>query len=137
MVSVGTAFQLDLFDDKREEWTCHPVDRSGSAAYLHLVRGRDDPERSPRPAGGYVDRSPHLKLRKTDAADWRAQIVAQLTDGVPRTFNRIGVELLDKTADVLFGSPVEDALWSLVADGLLEHTLKAPVLFRLRGRNDR
>jgi hypothetical protein len=53
------------------------------------------------------------------------------TDGVPRTFNAIGVELLDHTADTLAGSPYDLALWRLVDERQLEQTLDAPVLFRL------
>lgn len=132
MVTVAGSAQLDLFDKDRCGWTCGPVDRSGVAAYLHLIRARNDRERSPRPQGGYADRSPHRTLAKTCATEWRDVILAHMHDGVARTFNRLGVELLDKTADVLFQSPVDDALWSLVSDGLIEHTLAAPILFRLR-----
>jgi hypothetical protein len=97
----------------------------------------DDPERSPRPVGGRADRAPHLTLAKTRAADWRVAILRHLSDGKARTLNRIGVELLDKTADILFGSPVDEALWSLVADGLVEHTLVAPIRFCRRSPNVR
>ena len=107
------------------------VDRSGMAAYVHLIRGEDDPERSERPVGGRLDRSPHRTLAEVPVEDCAKQILALLSDGVPRTFNAIGVELLDHTADTLFGSPYDAALWRLVGDGQLEHTLAAPVLFRL------
>jgi hypothetical protein len=104
------------------------------AQYLHLIRGPDDPERSPRPPGGLSDRSPHLSLAKTKREDWRRVILEHLSDGIPRRLNRIGVELLDHTADILFGSQVDEALWSLVADRLVEHTLQAPISFRIRRR---
>jgi hypothetical protein len=53
-----------------------------------------------------------------------------LADGRARTFNAIGVELLDHTADTLLGSPYDEALWQLVEAEQLEHTMEAPVLFR-------
>lgn len=106
--------------------------RSGAACYVHLIRAPDDPERRPRPAGGLAERAPHRRLAKTPAAQWEPVLLAALEDGVPRTFNRLGVELFDLTADVLCTTPVDTALWSLVAQGLLEHTLRAPILFRLR-----
>lgn len=108
------------------------VDRKGAATYVHLIRAPDDPERSPRPKGGVRDRAPHRTLSKQPAAFWEPEIVAALADGVPRTFNRIGVERFDLTADVLFTTSVNKALWSLVERGILEHTLVAPILFRIR-----
>ena len=107
------------------------VDRSGMAAYVHLIRAEGDPERSERPVGGRLDRSPHRTLAEVPVEDCAQQILGLLVDGVPRTFNAIGVELLDHTADTLFGSPYDVALWRLVGDGQLEHTLAAPVVFRL------
>jgi hypothetical protein len=107
------------------------VDRSGMAAYVHLIRAEGDPERSERPIGGRLDRSPHRTLAEVPVEDSAQQILGLLADGVPRTFNAIGVELLDHTADTLFGSPYDAALWRLVGDGQLEHTLAAPVFFRL------
>jgi hypothetical protein len=114
------------------EWTIGPVDRSGVYAYLHLIRSADDPQRRPRPPGGQKDRQPHLTIDKTSPATWAARLQELLGDGMPRTFNRIGVELLDKTADVIFGTSLDDALWALVDQGVIEHTWVAPVLFRLR-----
>lgn len=76
------------------------ADRSGIAAYVHLIRAADDPERKPRPKGGQADKAPHI------------------------------IERWDKTADVMFTSVVNDALWALVDDGVIEHTMEAPILFR-------
>jgi hypothetical protein len=108
------------------------VDRAGIAQYLHIIRAVDDPERSPRPLGGRKDRAPHRTLAETPIPTCEAQILGLLGDGVPRTFNRIGVELLDHTADTLMGSPYDNALWNLVDRAELEHTLDAPILFRVR-----
>lgn len=113
-----------------DTWVTRTPRPEGDYAYVHLIRSPDDPKRSSRPKGGRVDRAPHLTLARTSSEDWEAQILALLKDGTPRTFNEIGVELLDKTADVLACTPVDDALWGLVARGELEHTLDAPVLFR-------
>jgi hypothetical protein len=112
------------------------VDRSGIGQYVHLIRATDDPERSPRPVGGRKDRAPHLTLSETPVARCREEIVSLLRDGRARTFNAIGVELLDHTADTLLGSPYDEALWDLIDRGVLEHTLDAPVLFRLRAPSD-
>lgn len=108
-----------------------PIDRGGMPQYLHIIRAGDDPERSPRPPGGREDRAPHRTLAETPIATCEAEILALLADGVPRTFNRIGVELLDHTADTLLGSPYDEALWNLVDRAELEHTLDTPILFRL------
>jgi hypothetical protein len=108
-----------------------PIDRTGIARYLHLIRAVDDPERSPRPIGGRKDRAPHRTLAETPVATCEAQILGLLADGQARTFNRVGVELLDHTADTLMGSPYDAALWRLVERAELEHTLDHPVLFRI------
>jgi hypothetical protein len=107
------------------------VDRSGIARYLHLIRDPNDPERSPRPVGGRADRAPHRTIAELSTEACGNEILALLADGVPRTFNAIGVELLDHTADTLAGSPYDVALWRLVDERQLEQTLDAPVLFRL------
>jgi hypothetical protein len=106
------------------------VDRTGVARYLHLIRDPDDPERSPRPVGGRPDRAPHRTLSARPVATCCEDILRLLSDGRARTFNAIGVELLDLTADTLFGSPYNKALWELVERQELEHTLDIPILFR-------
>lgn len=121
-----------------EEWTSEPVDRSGMAKYIVICRAPGDPERRDRALslGGKTDaftKISELKaLRKASVEEWRERIVAHLQDGTPRTFNRIGVELCDRTADMLLGSNAEKALWSTVEAGLVEHTMESPVLFRIR-----
>lgn len=117
------------------EWvTGATVDRSGMAAYAHLVRAKGDPER-----GDIRTLPEHLRdraaawrrtLAKSTVDEWKDPILAVLADGEPRTFNRIGVEVLDKTADVLFDMPPDHALWALVQERRIEHTLAAPILFR-------
>ena len=108
-----------------------PVDRSGIAQYVHLIRATGDPERTPRPLGGREDRAPHLTLAEVPIPTCETRILGLLSDGVPRSFNRIGVELLDHTADTLLNSPYDRALWNLVERAELEHTMDAPILFRV------
>lgn len=118
------------------EWWHELPDRRGAYDYVILIRSPDDPERAPRPKGrGRVatqDYAPHLTIAKTSPAVWASTIAAHMKDGIPRTFNRIAVELVGKTADVVGGTTFEDGLWLLVERGLLEYTPDAPVLFRKR-----
>jgi hypothetical protein len=112
------------------------VDHSDIAGYLHLIRGQGDPERSPRPVGGRLDRAPHRTLADVSVEKCSEEIIGLLTDGRARTFNAIGVELLDHTADTLLGSPYDQALWHLVGREAVEHTLDVPILFRIPGPRD-
>jgi len=116
------------------EWsTGQRLDTSGAAVYVIMIRAPGDPDRKPRsagPGGRQADRTPHQTIKKRDVADIRSEISAHMADGKPRTFNAIGVELWDKTADIVGGTKAEDALWQLVEAGELEHTLKAPIRFR-------
>lgn len=110
---------------------CTPVDRSGPAQYTVLVWAPEDPERSPRPKGGRKDKAPHRTAEATPVDVWREKLVALMADGTPRTFNRMCVELLDQEASIHHGSPVQDALWALVEEGRLAHTMRIPIYFRL------
>lgn len=74
---------------------------------------------------------PHNTIRKWKLDDIEDAVMGLLSDGKPRTFNAIGVELWDKTADILSESPVEEAVWQLVEKQHLEFTLRAPVLFKM------
>ena len=115
----------------------HVPDLSGMNAYIAIIRGPDDPKRSPGPAEGAArrkDSAPHLTLKKTSAEAWAKQIAGHMNDGVPRTLNRIGVEMIDKDSSIVFKSPFEDAVWLLVERGVLEYTNEAPVYFRKRKR---
>jgi hypothetical protein len=118
-------------------WTRRVPDRSGKAAYVIIIRGPHDPERRS------VARSLAKKGQKvTKPLGWRKVlkfdpeatmwlIMKHLSDGEPRTFNRIGVEMLDQTADHLFETPFEDAIWLGVERGYIEYANWAPILFRL------
>lgn len=121
-------------------WNHAPVCREGAYAYTYLIRSPEDPERrecAPSLGGDgrtmdFLHPTHWSKVKKLSVEHCRTAILALLSDGVPRTFNRIGVELWDKTADILFGSNPETAIWSLVESGHVEHTMEAPVHWRLR-----
>jgi hypothetical protein len=112
------------------------VDRRGMARFTHIIRAPDDPERSDirKLPEALRDREAtwRRRLKTSSVKDWKSAIWTLLSDGQPRTFNRIGVELVDKTADLLIDLPPDRALWALVAEGRVEHTMGAPILFRAR-----
>ncbi len=123
-------------------WTFGPVDLSGVSKYLIIVRGETDPERQgnkcPKHRGWNTDEAA-LKTRQARGASKTGKLTAEaamaavvelLADGQPRTFNRICVELYDRTADVLCGGPVEAAMWDLAAEHRIEFTMMSPVLWR-------
>lgn len=119
------------------EWLsdCRPdyaADPDPMAKYIIMVRGPEDPERTPRHLRNPESPNWYRHLKSTPIKVWRERLLRQLADGEARTFNRLGVELIDKTADTLHGSVVEEALWSLCLDGLVEFTPRSPVYFRLR-----
>jgi DNA adenine methylase len=118
------------------EWSTELVKRDGAHAYTDMIRAPGDPERSPRrPKGDPLRDTLALwrrRLLKDSIADWAPRIFDHLADGQARTLNRIGVEMIDKTADNLLSTPFHEALWSLVEMGSVEHTMRAPILFRRR-----
>lgn len=108
------------------------IDRSGMAAYTHIIRAPEDPARRQR-ASERDEKDAQVWRRlfkRGTVAEWTAAIRGHLADGAPRTFNRIMVELCDMTADVAFDLAPDHALWALVAAGEVEHTSTAPVYFR-------
>lgn len=114
---------------RKTEWWRGVPNQSGTRQYIVLIRDRKDPERKLR-GKEQGDVAPHLTMRRTPAEEWAKMIAKHMADGVPRTFNRIAVELLDKTADVVCTTPFLDALWLLVERLELEYTPVAPVYFR-------
>ena len=106
------------------------MDWRPKAPYTHLVRSTDDPDRSPREARKGQEAAWRLKLGKKTQPQWRDRIVELLADGEARTFNRICVELGDVTADMGYLMAPDEALWALVVEGAVKHTLETPVLFK-------
>ena len=110
-------------------WLTRLPYRAGLHFYIDLIRAKDDPKRQLRgkEAG---DVAPHLTLKKTSREDWAGFILEHLSDYVPRTLNRIAIEMVDKEANVVMGTPFHEGLWLLVERGQVEYTQRAPVRFR-------
>ena len=95
--------QLELFAPSlrpiEAEWLTGMLpDRSGTSAYVILIRSPNDPKRAPRQRGS--DKAPHLTLRRQSMPKWRDAIAALLDDGRAMTFNAICVQLCGLTADI-------------------------------------
>jgi hypothetical protein len=125
-----------------QEWwtgmTDEVVEHIRSQFPLHLARSPYDPERTPRHLRKVRDTGAQWarSMKKENIEVFRKDILELLSDGQPRTFNRIGVELYDKTADALYKKPVEDALWGLAAEGKVSFTPDAPILWFLEGAEE-
>lgn len=104
------------------DWTYHRgmPDRTGAARYTHLIRWRFDPRETMARGKGARDAGLRLpgaaKRAGGTVTDSRARILDLLSDGEPRTFHCIAVQLTGQDASALMGSPLEVALWSLVED---------------------
>lgn len=111
-------------------------DRSGLAYYTVMIRAPWDPERRPREVtqaeyGHRVSAVRWREWRKVTAEEWCERIAAHLEDGEPRTLNRMAVEIVDATADMV-GDAAIDGLWLAVERGLICWTPQAPVHFTAR-----
>lgn len=121
-----------------ETWTYETglPERSGIAAYVHLIRGPHDGQRESREArqerlGVEGAARQWVTLTRGDVQAWKVAIERLLGDGEPRTFNRIVLELTDgsMTADTAFGKDPDSALWALVEAGVIWWTPEAPIHF--------
>lgn len=120
---------------RNEPLYCLPyteVDRSGIARYTVLFRGPEDPDRAPRWSERDEDERGERPLddarrrTKTSRAAARAALYADIEKHSGTTYNAACVRCFGTTADVTHES-VERALWSLVADGSIVHTMEAPI----------
>ena len=122
---------------QRQEWFTGAIpDRSGLFAFTEMIRSPYDPERKPRGTHG-TGKDAAMRWRrdlKGHPRLWGVRLAVHLQDGVPRTLNRIGVEMVDFTADIISGTALGEALWALVEAGEVEHTAQAPILFRWLGK---
>lgn len=100
-----------------------PYTWDDTGRYLHLARGDDDPERTPR--GTYSPLAWRSAIKKP-VRFWKKHIVKLLSDGNARTFNGIMVELANVTADMAFTDTPDQALWELVAEWKVAHGLRRP-----------
>jgi hypothetical protein len=120
-----------LLETPESGWvTGDVIDRRGAAAFLHLVHGRGDPA-APAVKGARDPLAWKRTMQKGDLAEWRKKILELLAKHGPSTYNALSVHATGLAAEVTFQELPDKALWSLVSDGLVEHTLVAPVLFRL------
>ena len=99
------------------------------------VRGPKDPRESARGADSERRRrwgiAPHATLRAQSPAAWREPLRAVLAEHPKSTFNVLTVRLTGLTADVCFGSTLDEALWTLAHKGEVEHTTTVPIRWRL------
>jgi hypothetical protein len=98
--------------------------------YVVLIRSPDDPERASR-AKNADPNEWRWKVNAGTTEEWARRIIQHLADGVPRTFNRIMVEIAGITADIAFQKAPEHGLWLAVERGYLGWTDKAPIFFKL------
>jgi hypothetical protein len=98
--------------------------------YVHLIRADDDPERSPREKRRGQETKWNSGWSRNNQEMWEEGILNHLSDDIPRTFNRIMVEIADANADTAFEKAPDWALWKLVETYHLEFVNKAPLLFR-------
>lgn len=131
IVPVPKSAQEVLLETPESGWvTGDVIDRRGAAAYLHLVHGRGDPE-APKDKGARDPLAWKRDVNKGDLAEWRKKILELLAKNGPSTYNALSVHATGLASEVTFQELPDKALWSLVSDGLVEHTLVAPILFRL------
>ncbi len=120
-MSLGEiAYDTDAAD---VTWVSGPTEPD-DLSYLFAARAPGDPKRTPRHLR--VDRDFTAKWRrdllKTPSSVFRKAIYEHLRDGEPRTLNRIGVELIDKSGNGTYNTPFGHALLELVSEYLVEFT---------------
>lgn len=130
---MNAAIQLDLFSVLADaetvvstwQYHCGLPDRSGIAAFTHLIRHPSDAQRESREARHerHDDVSEAAAEWKVTVGgkveEWSSRIEKLLRDGEPRTFNAIVLTLTDGrlTADLAGDKPPDKALWKLVEAG--------------------
>lgn len=109
------------------------------AQYVVLIRAADDPDpiadnkrdtpeyKAIRERWGV---SPHLTIKKLPPEQIEAALLDALAKLEPCTFNRVAVGAFTLTADVISIERLMDIWWGLVERGVIEHTSRAPILWR-------
>lgn len=100
-------------------------DRRKLAVYAHLIRAAGDPKETKARGGG--QRKPGWEKRLGSPEDWIPKLLELAQE--PRTFNAMCVMLVGTTADVLFDSVIDKALWLAVEREQLAWTPEAPIHF--------
>ncbi len=126
--------------DARATWTYYfgLPDRSGMAAYTHLIRWVGDPPETKARGSEVVDgvrrarRGAGWQNRIGTPEEWAPRIDELLADGEPRTFNAICVQLVGTTADVMVDTAIDVALWALVERNRVAWACEEGAVFFLR-----
>lgn len=96
------------------EWSYYfgVPERTGLKKYTHLIRSELDPDETMK--RGNKNRSATHWKNPGSVDEFVKKIRALMSDGRPRTFNAICVELTGTTADVWADKEPDHALWQLV-----------------------
>jgi hypothetical protein len=131
----GLLQTLKTEDASNREWFRGSGASGERETYVYLKPHPTDPK---RPFGIPLDhpyrellKNADAELKKCQPARWELPILYLLHDGEERTFNAIGVALVGKFAHQLFASPLDQALWNLIASGRVEFTVSNVVHFRV------
>jgi hypothetical protein len=103
------------------------------AQYTHLIRHPGDPEATPnheRPRDGTA--AWRRALCKQEAGSWRVRVHKALVSHGPMSFQALCVTLINRDADKCMGTPIDDALWQLVAEGVVQWSVGCLPKFRVR-----
>lgn len=109
-------------------------DTSGARAYTILIRAPwEDMDTRGRNAGGGAKGTEGAAKAKAVSPDaWYPALHALFAGDARLTFNQVCVTVAGRTADLMFKGGLEEAVWRLVEERMLEHTMRAPILFRRR-----
>lgn len=134
----STAVDPGRFDTEElegKEWITGKMPWRGQMyAYLIMVRAPEDEE----PARKGDPQWWRAWKKQNDMGTLRERILSTLmqASSVGITFNHICVAIAGTTADVLGGTAMEDALWSLVVTGDVEFFNQTPIRFRVTAKDE-
>ncbi len=122
--------QTCLFAAPAPTWEYHlgMPERSGTAKYVHLIMWTGDPPETMGRGKGKQELDENICSEGRSSTHWKRthsaevykeKIMSLMSDGEPRTFNRICVEITGTNGNVWFEKEPDIALWSLVEEGRL------------------
>lgn len=121
-----------------DDWdTGGHLQRGYMSTFMHIVRSPLDPERLSRKKRQEMHENSVTKwcgdLKAGTKPQWKAKILEVLAGGELLTFNAIVLRAsgMEYTADVAHGKAPDSALWELVGERKIEHTMATPILFRI------